>query len=72
MLDKFNQSGVRAIFCGHYHRNAGGRYKNLEVIVTSAVGAQIPTIDSREKDFKSGYRIVEVDETNLVHKYVEI
>lgn len=72
MLDKFNRSGVRAIFCGHYHRNAGGRYKNLEVIVTSAVGAQIPTIDSREIDFKSGYRIVEVDETKLEHKYVEI
>ena len=33
--------GIRKIFCGHYHRNAGGFYKDLEVIVTSAIGCQI-------------------------------
>ena len=27
MLDKFYDAGVRKIFCGHYHRNAGGWYK---------------------------------------------
>jgi hypothetical protein len=27
MLNKFYDGGVRKIFCGHYHRNAGGWYK---------------------------------------------
>ena len=24
MLNKFSKAGVTKIFCGHYHRNAGG------------------------------------------------
>ena len=27
MLEKLYAGGVRKIFCGHYHRNAGGWYK---------------------------------------------
>lgn len=34
-------AGIRKIFCGHFHRNAGGFLKDLEVIVTSAIGCQI-------------------------------
>ena len=41
MLEKFLDAGVRKIFCGHYHRNAGGFYKSIELIVTSAIGLQI-------------------------------
>ncbi|XP_040565095.1 serine/threonine-protein phosphatase CPPED1 [Lepeophtheirus salmonis] len=41
MLEKFHSSGVSTIFCGHYHRNAGGFYKEMELVVTSAVGCQI-------------------------------
>ena len=27
MLEKLYAGGVRKIFCGHYHRNAGGWFK---------------------------------------------
>lgn len=62
LLKKFHDAGVRAIFCGHYHRNAGGFYKDLEVVVTSAVGCQLGTD-------KSGFRVVKVDENSIKHKY---
>lgn len=62
MLDKFYDAGVRAIFCGHYHRNAGGKYKDLELVVTSAVGAQLGTD-------KSGLRVVKVYEDKIEQQY---
>lgn len=62
ILDKFKNAGVSAIFCGHYHRNAGGFYKEMEVVVTSAVGAQLGN-DS------SGLRIVKVFEKTYKHDY---
>ena len=34
-LEQFYEAGVRKIFCGHYHRNAGGFFKDLEVVVTN-------------------------------------
>merc|ERR1712007_16539 len=45
-LSKMAARGVVAWFSGHYHRNAGGMYRDaqgreLEVVVTSAVGTQI-------------------------------
>lgn len=55
-------SDVRAVFCGHYHRNAGGFYKDLELIVTSAVGCQLGTD-------KPGFRVVKLDDTSIKHKY---
>ncbi|CAG2114756.1 unnamed protein product, partial [Medioppia subpectinata] len=69
MVDKFHAAGVRAIFAGHYHRNAGGRYKNMELIVTSAIGAQSPP---PQQNANSGYRVVTVDEDKISHKYVDI
>ncbi|CAG2120863.1 unnamed protein product, partial [Medioppia subpectinata] len=65
--EKFQAAGVRAIFAGHYHHNAGGFYKNMEVIVTSAIGAQLPPTNAN-----SGYRVVTVDEDKISHKYVDI
>lgn len=62
MLNKFHDAGIRWIFCGHYHRNAGGRFKELELVITSAIGAQCG------KD-KSGARIVKVFESKIEHKY---
>ena len=41
MLQKFKSAGVSKIFCGHYHRNAGGWDQDMELVVTSAVGAQV-------------------------------
>lgn len=62
MLDKFYKAGVRAIFCGHYHRNAGGFYKDMELVVTSAIGAQLGN-DGH------GFRIVKVREDKIEHQY---
>lgn len=46
LLAKMAAKGVVAWFCGHYHRNAGGVYRDadgreLEVVVSGAVGVQI-------------------------------
>jgi len=61
-LERFYKAGVRKIFCGHYHRNAGGFYKDLEVVVTSAIGCQIGPDDH-------GMRIVKVKENSIEHEY---
>ena len=58
-------AGVRYIFTGHYHRNAGGTYKNIEEVVTSAIGAPLG-------DDPSGFRIVSVNESAISHDYVPI
>ena len=62
MLTKFKSSNVSKIFCGHYHRNAGGWDESLEVIVTSAIGCQIG-------QDPHGMRIVKVFEDHIEHKY---
>jgi len=62
MLDKLYSAGVRKIFCGHYHRNAGGMFRELEVVVTSAIGCQIGP-DTH------GMRVVRVKRDNISHEY---
>ncbi|KAI1291700.1 Serine/threonine-protein phosphatase CPPED1 [Halotydeus destructor] len=62
MLNKIYDSGVRFIFCGHYHRNTGGMFKDLELVVTSAIGAQLG-------DDGSGLRLVKVAEGSVNHRY---
>lgn len=63
MLNKFKNSNVNKIFCGHYHRNAGGwDGPSLELVVTSAIGCQIG------KD-PHGMRIVKVHENSVTHEY---
>jgi len=62
MLEKFHSAGVRKIFCGHYHRNAGGSYKSMEEVVTSAIGLALGTD-------KSGARLVRVTENDIEHQY---
>ena len=56
---------MTSIFCGHYHRNAGGFDENLEVIVTSAIGAQLG-------EDKSGLRVVRVLENSIKHQYHDL
>lgn len=41
VLARLKRGGVRAWFCGHFHRNAGGWDEGLEVVVSSAVGVQL-------------------------------
>lgn len=62
MLEKFYSAGVKKIFCGHYHRNAGGMYKSMEEVVTNAIGLQLG-------QDRSGVRLVRVTETDIEHKY---
>lgn len=64
-LDKLREVGVKHIFCGHFHKNAGGRYKDLELVITSAIGAPLG-------NDPSGYREVNVEEDNIKHRYVTI
>lgn len=66
MLTKIKNAGVKYVFAGHYHRNAGGFDGNLEMIVTSAVGQQI----NNDKD--SGMRIVRVTQEQITHEYYEL
>ena len=66
MLTKIKNAGIKYVFAGHYHRNAGGFDEGLEMIVTSAVGQQI----NNDKD--SGMRIVCVTANKITHEYYEL
>ncbi|XP_053813192.1 serine/threonine-protein phosphatase CPPED1 isoform X2 [Vidua macroura] len=57
--------GIRAVFSGHYHRNAGGSYKGLEMVVSSAIGCQLGQ-DTH------GLRVVVVTEEKVVHRYYSL
>ncbi|GBN90672.1 Serine/threonine-protein phosphatase CPPED1 [Araneus ventricosus] len=62
MLKKFYEANVRAVFCGHWHGNAGGFYKDLEVVVTSAIGGQL-------RGDRSGLRVIKVLDSAIRHNY---
>ncbi|TWU20316.1 Calcineurin-like phosphoesterase superfamily domain protein [Novipirellula galeiformis] len=62
LLEQLKQADVRAMFAGHYHRNAYGRAGAMEMITTGPVGRPLG------KD-PSGFRIVIVDETKIQHQY---
>ena len=61
-LELFAAAGVRAIFAGHYHRNAGGWAGGLEMVTTGPVGRPLG-------DDPSGFRIVRFGEHGLDHAY---
>ncbi|XP_072916587.1 serine/threonine-protein phosphatase CPPED1 isoform X1 [Hemitrygon akajei] len=65
LLQKFQEAGVKAVFSGHYHRNAGGKFNNLDMVVTSAIGCQLGPD-------KHGVRVVAVTENHIHHKYVSL
>jgi len=62
VMDLLQEAKVRAVFAGHYHRNAYGRHGTMEMVTTSAVGMQLGT-DS------SGFRMVKVWEHDIEHQY---
>ena len=62
LLTELKQANVRAVFAGHYHRNAHGTAGTLEMITTGPVGRPLG------KD-PSGIRIVQVHEDNIRHNY---
>ena len=65
LLERFKKAQVKKVFCGHYHKNAGGFYEDIEVVVTSAIGAQLG-------EDKHGFRIVNVTEDEIRHEYVPV
>lgn len=65
ILEKLWSAGVRYVFCGHLHKNAGGMYKDLEQVVTGPIGAPFG-------DDPSGFRVVQVGESGITHEYVTI
>ncbi|KAK2097554.1 Serine/threonine-protein phosphatase cpped1 [Saguinus oedipus] len=56
---------VKAVFSGHYHRNAGGTYQNLDMVVSSAIGCQLG-LDPH------GLRVVVVTADKIVHRYYSL
>lgn len=61
-LALFKEYNVKFVFAGHYHRNAGGRDENLEMITTGPVGRPLGSDPS-------GFRIVTVDNGVVKHRY---
>ncbi len=61
-LELFKKYKIRQVFAGHYHRNAGGRAGDIEMITTGPVGRPLG-VDS------SGFRIVNVNGDLVSHKY---
>lgn len=64
LLDMFSAFGVRAMMCGHWHRNGGGSAGDLDVVVTGAVGYPLG-------HDPSGFRIVDVSD-DVEHRYVAL
>ena len=64
-LERLHAAGVRYVFTGHYHQNAGGFFKDLEVVVTNSAGVTLG-------DDEPGYRIVKVLQDKIEHKYYNL
>ncbi|XP_038130101.1 serine/threonine-protein phosphatase CPPED1 [Cyprinodon tularosa] len=65
LMDRFKRAGVKAVFTGHYHQNAGGCHDGLDMVVTSAIGCQLG------KD-THGVRVVVVTADSVVHRYYSL
>ncbi|XP_026207538.1 serine/threonine-protein phosphatase CPPED1 [Anabas testudineus] len=62
LLDRFKKAGVKAVFSGHYHRNAGGCHDGLDMVVSSAIGCQLG-------EDTHGVRVVVVTADSVIHRY---
>ena len=65
ILKKLKDAGVKYVFAGHYHRNAGSFNGDLEMVVTSAIGFPLG------KD-KPGMRVVSVKEDKITHSFEDL
>ena len=63
-LKLLHEYGVKQVFCGHYHANAGGADSDLEMIVSGPVGMPL-------RGGKSGLRIVTVAAESVKHRYYD-
>ena len=57
VVGKLKSVGTTAWFCGHFHRNAGGKDEGLEVIVTRAAGCVLPYTRAALETTSSGEKI---------------
>lgn len=64
-LAMFREYGVRYLFCGHYHRNAGGLDGTIENITSGPVGKPLGGA-------KSGLRVAIVRDEKIEHRYYEL
>ncbi|XP_061823279.1 serine/threonine-protein phosphatase CPPED1 isoform X2 [Nerophis lumbriciformis] len=62
LIDRFKKAGVKAVFSGHYHRNAGGCNDGLDMVVSSAIGCQLG-------EDTHGVRVVVVTADQVIHRY---
>jgi len=65
VLDLMDRHGASTFFCGHWHRNGGGRHRGVDVVVTGPVGYPLG-IDP------SGFRVVDVGPDGVTHHYVAL
>ena len=65
MVDLFLETGVTHVFSGHWHRNHHGYFKELEIVVTSAVGVPLGPDPS-------GLRVVQVGDDGIRHKFFSL
>ena len=65
-LSLFRESGVKYLFSGHYHRNAGGRAGEIEMTTTGPVGMPLG------EGSQSGVRVVIVRDAGLTHRYYQL
>ena len=65
-LSLFRESGVKYLFSGHYHRNAGGRTGDIEMTTTGPVGMPLG------EGSQSGLRVVIVRDNGLTHRYYQL
>jgi len=63
-LDKMLKANVKKVYCAHYHRRAGGIYKELEVVVTGALGTHI-----RTKEVPKKFQRSKLEEINFKLSY---
>lgn len=61
----FPSAGVKAVFSGHYHRNAGGAHGGLDMVVSSAIGCQLG-------EDAPGARVVVVTADAVRHRYYSL
>jgi serine/threonine-protein phosphatase CPPED1 len=65
-LSMFREAGVKYLFSGHYHRNAGGRAGEIEMTTTGPVGMPLG------EGSQSGLRVVIVRDSGLTHRYYQL
>jgi len=63
LLERLEKAGVRYVFSGHWHRNGGAVYNDIEQVVTAALGGTYDNVPS-------GYRIVHVDKDEITHEFI--